>query len=67
MNNQVNNTSLRENGFTDTEIERLNNLRQAYESKAYALKEESLTQDQQRRLDFARWLVLTGKMTESLI
>lgn len=62
MNNQANSTSLRENGFTEAEIERLNSLRNAYESK-----EKSCVQDNQRRLEFVRWLVITGKLTENLV
>lgn len=61
MNSQVSNESLCEKGFTEAEIESLNNLRRNYKSE-----EESLRENQQRRLEFVRWLVLTGKMTENL-
>lgn len=61
MGHQVNNEFLYKNGFTDAEIHRLNNLRRDYEPE-----EESLRQIHQRRLEFVRWLVLTGKLTENI-
>ena len=61
MNFEVNNEFLYENGFTATEIERLSQLRDACR-----LEVESPQHDQQRRLEFVRWLVLTGKLTEDI-
>lgn len=60
MNSQANNEFLHENGFTAIEIERLCQLRDAYRP------EESLQHEQQRRLEFVRWLVLSGKLTEDI-
>jgi hypothetical protein len=48
-------------GFTASEIERLNALR-----RDYAEKKSSHVPPDQRRLEFIRWLVTTGKLTEQI-
>lgn len=48
-------------GFTTSEIERLERLR-----KDYAEKEHYQPSADQRRLEFARWLVTTGRLTEQI-
>ncbi len=45
--------------FTDSEIEQLSRLR-----RDYIEKERLRTRAQLRRLEFVRWLVSTGKLTE---
>ena len=61
MNSQINNDFLFENGFTASEIERLNQLRDTYKPE-----EETAQHERQHRLEFVRWLVLTGKLTEDI-
>lgn len=61
MEQQANYEILHENGFTESEIDHLNNL-----SLEYKREEESLRQPQLNRLEFVRWLVLTGKLTENI-
>ena len=46
-------------GFTASEIERLERLRQDYAENKYSHMSETY-----RRLEFVRWLVSTGKLTE---
>ncbi len=45
--------------FTDSEIEQLSRLR-----RDYIEKERLRTRAELRRLEFVRWLVSTGKLTE---
>ena len=45
--------------FTDSEIEQLSRLR-----RDYIEKERVRTRAELRRLEFVRWLVSTGKLTE---
>jgi len=52
---------LRVRGFTRQEIERLQECRRIYLEQSMSLA--SLTR---RRLEFARWLVATGKLTEQV-
>lgn len=52
---------LRVRGFTRQEIERLQECRRIYLEQSVSLA--SLTH---RRLEFARWLVATGKLTEQV-
>lgn len=61
MNNQINKEFLSENGFSTLEIERLSQLRETYKQE-----EKSPQHEQQRRLEFVRWLVLSGKLTEDI-
>ncbi|GHO87321.1 hypothetical protein [Dictyobacter formicarum] len=61
MDQQANYEILYENGFTESEIDHLNNL-----SLEYKREEESLRQPHLNRLEFVRWLVLTGKLTENI-
>ena len=48
-------------GFTTSEIEQLERLRKDYAEN----KGDQLPADQ-RRLEFARWLVTTGRLTEQI-
>jgi DNA-binding transcriptional MerR regulator len=52
---------LREQGFSQAEIERLNQLRKS-------LRQQRFQQDllAQRRLEFIRWLVVNGRITEEV-
>ena len=52
---------LREHGFAEAEIDRLSRLRRDYNEKE---GRQALTEH--RRFEFARWLVLTGKLTEQI-
>jgi hypothetical protein len=52
---------LRQVGFTEKEIERLNQLRR--DSTELELQQSSV---EYRRLAFIRWLVTTGKLSEQL-
>ena len=52
---------LRQVGFTEEEIERLNQLRRAYTE--LELQQSSV---EYRRLAFIRWLVTAGKLSEQL-
>jgi hypothetical protein len=49
-------------GFTSSEIDELYRLHRDYED--YTLKEMYRTRAEQRRLEFARWLVQNGKLSE---
>lgn len=53
---------LREQGFSQEEIERLSTLRRT-------LREEQVGREAriQRRLNFVRWLVRTGRLTEQFV
>lgn len=53
--------TLLELGFTLTQISQLNRLR-----ASYAEKEREQLLVEQRRLEFARWLVSTGRLTDEL-
>ena len=48
-------------GFTASEIDRLEKLRQAYAENKHDHISETY-----RRLEFVRWLVTTGKLTEQI-
>jgi len=50
---------LRCNGWTEHQIECLVQLKQQYLTREYAQRLAD-----QRRLEFVRWLVLTGKLSE---
>lgn len=52
---------LRRGGFADEEARQLKKFR-AY----YAEKERKLAQETHRRLEFIRWLVNTGKLSEQI-
>ena len=54
-----NHMSLLNVGFTETQIERLSQFRQNYREKE---KQQVLVE--LRRLEFVRWLVATGRMTD---
>lgn len=47
-------------GFTEKQIEHLKRLR-----KAYVEEKQLQIVTEQRRLEFARWLITTGRLTES--
>lgn len=51
--------SLQDLGFTQSQIEKLNHLRHVYIER-----EQKQSREEQRRLEFARWLVSTGRMTD---
>jgi hypothetical protein len=48
-------------GFSASEIERLERLRRAYAQSRHTHMSETY-----RRLEFVRWLVTTGKLTEQI-
>jgi hypothetical protein len=52
---------LRRGGFAEVEMKRLSQLR-----KQYAEKEKIQEMANHRRLEFVRWLVSTGKLTDQL-
>jgi len=52
---------LRENGFAEGEMDRLRRLRRDYNE---GVKRQAI--EEQRRLEFVRWLVLNGKLTEQI-
>ena len=58
MNSQENRQSLLEAGFTQTQIEQLAKLR-----RDHAEREKQQISAEQRRLEFVRWLVTTGRLT----
>jgi uncharacterized protein YnzC (UPF0291/DUF896 family) len=61
MDQQETYDMLYEVGFTASEIDRLEKLRRAYtENKQNHMSETY------RRLEFVRWLVTTGKLTEQI-
>ncbi len=49
-------------GFTASEIERLQRLRSEYAEK----KMSHMSPEDHRRLEFVRWLVTTGKLTDQI-
>jgi hypothetical protein len=61
MDQQENHDILYQAGFTASEIDRLEKLRQAYAENKYDHISEIY-----RRLEFVRWLVTTGKLTEQI-
>jgi hypothetical protein len=61
MDQQENHDILYQAGFTASEIDRLEKLRQAY-----AENEHDHISETYRRLEFVRWLVTTGKLTEQI-
>ena len=52
---------LRKGGFADGEVQRLSKLRQDYTERE-ALQERT----DRRRLEFVRWLVTNGKLSEQI-
>jgi hypothetical protein len=52
---------LRKSGFAENEVVLLSKLR-----KDYSEKEKSQSQVTNRRLEFVRWLVSTGKLSEQI-
>lgn len=52
---------LRQAGFTESEIAQLSRLR-----RDYAEKEMAQVLADHRRLEFARWLVVTGRLTDQI-
>ncbi len=52
---------LRKGGFAENEVVLLSRLR-----KDYTEKEKSQSQVTNRRLEFVRWLVSTGKLSEQI-
>jgi hypothetical protein len=52
---------LRKAGFSHAEIDRLISF-----SRAFMLGEMDQTSTEHRRLEFARWLFLTGKLTDQV-
>jgi hypothetical protein len=61
MNHQETYDILYQAGFTASEIERLEKLR-----RAYAENKPNHMSETYRRLEFVRWLVTTGKLTEQI-
>ena len=59
MNGSENCDTLLRMGFTQAEIERLMKF-----SEEYAERERQISQEEQHRLDFLRWLAATGRLTE---
>ncbi len=54
--------TLRRAGFTASEIDRLGRLR-----RDYAENEMDQARANLRRLEFVRWLVVTGKLTDQIV
>jgi len=52
---------LRKGGFAEGEVKQLSQLR-----KAHAERERHTAAAEHRRLEFARWLVNTGKLSEQI-
>ncbi len=52
---------LRKGGFAENEVVQLSKLRKAYSERA-----KSQNQIANRRLEFIRWLVSTGKLSEQI-
>ncbi|HEU5229655.1 MAG TPA: hypothetical protein VFU49_17690 [Ktedonobacteraceae bacterium] len=52
---------LRKGGFAENEMKMLSNLR-----RNYTEQEQRLAQESHRRLEFVRWLVTTGKLTDQI-
>lgn len=61
MDQQAHEEWVYEKGWTDTERRHWNDL-----SQDEKREEASQRQMHQRRLEFVRWLVLTGKLTENI-
>jgi hypothetical protein len=61
MNQQEAHEMLYKIGFTASEIEQLERLQ-----KDYAEKEQYQPSADQRRLEFVRWLVTTGRLTDQV-
>jgi hypothetical protein len=61
MDHQETYDMLYEAGFTASEIDRLEKLR-----RAYAENKQNHMSESYRRLEFVRWLVTTGKLTEQI-
>lgn len=59
MNSMESTENLLEVGFTPVQIERLSEFR-----RGYVEKEKELMSAEQRRLEFVRWLVNTGRLTD---
>jgi len=62
MNSSESRESLLEVGFTPEQIEQLSKFRQVYTEK-----ERQQISAEQRRLEFVRWLVSTGRLTEQMV
>ncbi|HLG61570.1 MAG TPA: hypothetical protein VKY19_06535 [Ktedonosporobacter sp.] len=52
---------LRKGGFAENEMKMLSKLRRSYNEQ-----EQRLAQESHRRLEFVRWLVTTGKLTDQI-
>ncbi len=52
---------LRKGGFAEGEVQRLNKLRQDYTERT---KSQSIADH--RRMEFVRWLVTTGKLSDQI-
>jgi hypothetical protein len=61
MDHQETYDMLNQAGFTASEIDRLEELRREYAENKYDHVSETY-----RRLEFVRWLVTTGKLTEQI-
>lgn len=59
MSSKESHEALLEVGFTPTQIEYLSKFRQDY-----AEKEKQMAEAEQRRLEFMRWLVASGRLTD---
>ncbi|MBA2394548.1 MAG: hypothetical protein H0V70_17605 [Ktedonobacteraceae bacterium] len=59
MNKEDNRTSLIMAGFTEKQVEHLNQFR-----RKQVEKEQMRILAEQRRLEFARWLVTNGRLTD---
>jgi hypothetical protein len=59
MSSRESHEGLLEVGFTPTQIEHLSKFRQDYVEK-----EKQLAEEEQRRLEFIRWLVANGRLTD---
>ena len=61
MDHQETSDMLYQTEFTASEIERLEQLK-----RAYAENKQNHMSETYRRLEFVRWLVKTGKLTEQM-
>jgi len=61
MENKKSHNMLYKSGFSEQQIEGLRKLREAY-----AAKEIYITPAARRRMEFLRWLVCTGRLSELL-
>ncbi len=52
---------LRKGGFAENEMKMLSKLRRSYNER-----EQRLAQESHRRLEFVRWLVTNGKLTDQI-